>query len=64
MSMTKEQLELMASSKTAEEWDANCDKVKAAHGGYPDDWNEKVVLSKLVSITAAKWGGDADIHIV
>ena len=29
-------VDLMKSSKSEDEWNANCDKVKAEFGGYPD----------------------------
>ncbi len=39
---------LMDSSKTEQEWNDNCDKVKAAHDGrYPDYWFMSIVLSGL-----------------
>ena len=54
--MNKEQVvELMESSKNSKEWDANCDKVKNAHGGYPDYWYSEIVLSGLVNRVKAKW---------
>ena len=46
---------LMASSKTESEWNANCDKVKAANGGYPSWWLETIVLSGSAGRTAAKF---------
>ena len=55
---------LMESSKTEEEWNINCDKVKAACGGsYPDFWFAAVLASGVSSRTAAKWGGTDDITI-
>ena len=63
--MTKDEaLALLKSSNSADEWDANCEKIKAAHGGqYPEWWYPEVVMSTLVGQAAAKFGGDADIHI-
>lgn len=41
--------ELMNSSKK-ETWNANCDKVKAAHGGmYPSYWYQEMVLSGMAA---------------
>jgi hypothetical protein len=54
---------LMESSQTAQEWDANCDKVKAANGGYPGFWYATIVISGLAKRIAARWAGDAEIHI-
>ena len=54
--MTKQEVvDLMASSKNAAEWDANCDKVKRAYGGYPDFWWEAIMLSGLAAATRANW---------
>jgi hypothetical protein len=43
---------LMKSSATPTEWNANCDKVKAANGGnYPPFWFQAVVLSGIAART-------------
>jgi hypothetical protein len=47
--------ELMASSASEKEWNANCDAVKAANGGYPDFWDKTIILSGLANQTAAKF---------
>lgn len=48
----KDVLNLMKSSKDGNEWDTNCDKVKAAHNnGYPDYWYAEVILSGLINKT-------------
>jgi hypothetical protein len=49
--MLKEDVvKLMSSSKTEEEWNANCDKVKDAHNGdYPNYWYETFLVSGLMS---------------
>ena len=65
--MTKEQVvTLMKSSSNGQEWDANCDKVKAACNGYPDFWFETIVMSGLLKQVGKAWGdSDADkIHLV
>ena len=54
---------LMESSTSAQEWDANCDKVKEACGGYPDFWWAAIKLSGLASRTLAKFGESAEIKI-
>ena len=62
--MSDEEIRMMGSSKSEWEWKANCDKVKAAHGGnYPDDWFAKVMVSGLGAATAAKFGRTVDIKI-
>ena len=59
-------IELMSSSKSESEWNANCDKVKAANqvrdtrtgelvDAYPAFWFSTVVLSGLMSEVSATW---------
>ena len=44
--LKEDAVKLMSSSKTEEEWNANCDKVKAAHNGdYPDYWFDAIMSS-------------------
>ena len=59
----QEVVELMKSSKSEKEWNANCDLVEAKCGGYPSFWYGAIVLSGVASQTAAKWGGDAELHV-
>lgn len=56
--MTEEQVvSLMESSKSESEWNANCNKVTVACGGYPDFWYASIVLSGLVGRVAMSWCG-------
>lgn len=59
----QEVVALMESSKSEDEWDANCDKVKRACGGYPDFWYSAIVLSGLTGRVTARWGDDDKIRI-
>jgi hypothetical protein len=54
---------LMESSRSAQEWDANCDKVKAACGGYPAGWYAAIVLSGVAAKTMAKFDETAGFKI-
>ncbi len=56
--MTEEQVvELMKSSTTEAEWNANCDKVKADAGGdYPSFWYKAIVQSGIAGEASAKFG--------
>ncbi len=45
----------MESSTTREEWDSNCDAVKAANKGYPQFWYALIVASGLLSRISSKW---------
>jgi hypothetical protein len=62
--MTREQVvALMESSKSETDWNDNCDKVKAACGGYPDFWWEAIKMSGLSARVTASWGGSDQIRI-
>ncbi len=50
-----EVVELMKSSNSPQEWDANCDKVKAAFGGYPSFWFPEVIASGLLMQQSVRW---------
>lgn len=50
-------VELMKQSKTQEEWNTNCNTVKAAFNGqYPDFWETAVVAADLENKTKKKNG--------
>ena len=59
----QEVVALMKSSKSEAEWNANCDKVKKACGGYPPFWYSAIVLSGVAAKTATGFGGSADIKV-
>jgi hypothetical protein len=62
--MTSQQvLTLMLSSQTETEWNANCDRVKVACGGYPSFWWETIMVSGVAAKVAARWGGDDQIRV-
>lgn len=46
---------LMRQSKSETEWNANCDKVKKANGGYPDFWWQTVMTSGLAFEVQNSW---------
>lgn len=51
----QEVIALMKTSKSEKEWNANCDKVKAACNGYPDFWYSAIILSGLAAQVQATW---------
>jgi hypothetical protein len=52
----KEVVDLMESSRSEKEWNANCDKVKEACGGlYPMFWYEAITASRLLNRVRATW---------
>ncbi len=44
-------MQLMCSSRNKTEWNDNCQKVKAACGGYPDFWFKAIIQSGLMNLT-------------
>lgn len=63
--MTRDEVvTLMKSSATEAQWNANCDKVKAACGGYPPFWFEVILRSGVARETMASWGGTDQIRVV
>lgn len=48
--------ELMKSSKSATQWNDNCDKVKKACGGYPSFWFAAIIRSGLLVETQLAHG--------
>lgn len=53
-----EVVQLMESSKTIPEWNANCKAVQVACGGeYPDFWHSAIVKSGLADRVIAAAGG-------
>lgn len=61
--MTDDEVQMMKSSRTEEQWNENCDAVKKAHGGYPADWYKKIVMSGVLRETASAFGSDGEIEI-
>ena len=58
-------VELMKSSKSFDDWNANCDKVTAAFDGeYPPFWYHSIIIAGVLRETAAKWDDDGEIKII
>ncbi len=47
---------LMKSSKSEAEWNANCDAVKRACGGYPEFWYAAILASGILVNVQRSWG--------
>lgn len=48
---------LMQGSRSEQEWNDNCDKVKAANNGhYPTFWFLHIIVSGLLNNTRIQWG--------
>lgn len=60
----QEVIALMKSSKSADDWNANCFTVKKAFGGrYPAFWYSAILVSGVADDTVAKFGQSTDITI-
>ncbi len=62
----QEVIDLMKASKSDEEWNANCQKVKEACGGeFPKFWNTAVIFSGLAPKVAVeqKWARGAAARV-
>ena len=59
----KQVTELMESSTTEAEWNANADEVKAACKGYPGFWFAAVIQSGLIGRVAARWGSSGQMNV-
>ena len=54
--MDKQQvIDLMRKSNSEEAWNANCDKVKEAFGGYPSWWYETIILGGVYNESKKNW---------
>lgn len=54
--MSKEEvIALMETSKSEEEWDANCDIVKERCDGYPDFWYTTMITSGRMYTIVNGW---------
>lgn len=51
----REVIDLMKSSKSLREWNANCDIIKKSLGGYPDYWYASIVGDGIYDAAKAKW---------
>ena len=59
----QEVITLMESSRTSDEWNANCNKVKDAHGGrYPEYWYKTIVVERAKSIMS-RFGASPELQI-
>jgi hypothetical protein len=57
-------VELKKSSKSAAEWDANLDKVKAAYrGGFPPFWYTAIMSSGVAIETAKSYGSSTNMDV-
>jgi len=51
-----EVVELMKTSRSEVEWNANCDRVKEACGGdYPSFWYTAIVMSGVMDSVRCTW---------
>ncbi len=56
MNLTEAEFLDLTSTKNEEEWNAACDRVKAARdGAYPPDWWPRMMLSGVMHRHFATW---------
>lgn len=60
----REVVTLMESSKSEDEWNANCRHVKKACGGYPGFWFPVIITSGLADRVAKSFGSSTDIKVI
>lgn len=55
--MTKQEvISLMLNSKSEEDWNNNCDTVKAAHNGqYPSYWFLDIIMGGILNKSKKNW---------
>lgn len=54
--LTEDEMNILRSTKSEDEWNNACDQVKKARGGrYPDDWYVKVILSGFLYNLSSTW---------
>jgi len=51
----EEVVELMETSRSEREWDANCDRVKTMFDGYPHFWYESIILGGVLQRCQQNW---------
>jgi hypothetical protein len=54
--ITQEEISALKATKSENDWNEQCDKIKAARGGqYPPDWWPLVVMSGLMTEIQCSW---------
>ena len=56
-------IDTMEDSQSAEDWNANADKVKEACNGYPDFWWASIIKSGRADRIMARWGGSSQLSV-
>lgn len=60
--LTEEEMQRLQSVKSSQEWNEACDAIKGAReGGYPPDWYEKVIMTRLADKVLGAGAGDMRI---
>ena len=63
--ITPEEIQLLESCRSADDWSAACDLIKEARGGhaYPPDWWDKVKLSGLMDRILSRWESSSELRV-
>jgi len=62
--LTDANMKALEAVTTEAGWSQLCLDIKKEHGGYPSDWFARVNQSGLMARVAARFGKDAEIHLV
>lgn len=55
---------LMATSKSEDDWNRNCDNIKKVHQGqYPSFWYKEIVMSGFSNKIAATFGRNMNVNV-
>lgn len=65
MNLTEAEIAALEACTSEDQWNAQCDAVKAARGGaYPPDWWPVMKLSGRMDRILAGFGGDSEIRLI
>ena len=63
--ITGEELTLLESCRSEDDWGKACDAIKGARDGeYPEDWWPEVKLSGMMDRIMGRWGNDSDLTLL
>ena len=63
--ITPDEIRLLESCRSADDWRAACDLIKEARGGhlYPPDWGVEVKLSGLMDRILSRWEASSELRV-
>ncbi len=62
--LTAEEMNLLTSAQSEEDWNMACDCIKAVRGGaYPPDWYSRVLSNGLMDNIVGRWGATSALKV-